>query len=102
MGTSNIEDGSQFCADMAVHNFAGDGFRGATSISLHNGGGTGWGEAMNGGFLMVMDGSDGAKERAEGMLHWDVHNGVTRRMWSRNENAMDYTLDEMARNEAYT
>ncbi|KAJ3214988.1 Urocanate hydratase [Chytriomyces hyalinus] len=82
--TSNITDGSQFCADMAVHNAIGDSFRGATSVSLHNGGGTGWGEAMNGGFLLLLDGSADAGRRAKSMLHWDVNNGVARRSWSGN------------------
>ncbi|KAJ3391853.1 Urocanate hydratase [Entophlyctis sp. JEL0112] len=85
--TSNITDGSQFCADMAVHNAIGDSFRGATSVSLHNGGGTGWGEAMNGGFLLLLDGSDDAARRARSMLHWDVNNGVARRSWSGNDYA---------------
>ena len=74
--TSNITDGSMFCADMAVHNAIGDAFRGATSVSLHNGGGTGWGEAINGGFLLVLDGSADATENARSMLSWDVNNGV--------------------------
>jgi len=85
--TSNITDGSSFCADMAVQNFVGDGFRGATWISLHNGGGTGWGEAINGGFGMVLDGSADAERRAVGMLFWDVNNGIARRAWARNQNA---------------
>ncbi|ORY48200.1 Urocanase [Rhizoclosmatium globosum] len=85
--TSNIYDGSAFCADMAVHNAIGDSFRGATSVSLHNGGGTGWGEAMNGGFLLLLDGSADATRRAKSMLHWDVNNGVSRRAWSGNEYA---------------
>ncbi len=86
--TSNIYDGSQFTADMAVHNFVGDGFRGATWISLHNGGGVGWGEVMNGGFGMLLDGSDDADRRLKMMLHWDVNNGIARRSWARNEPAM--------------
>ena len=74
--TSNITDGSMFCADMAVQNFVGDSFRGATWISLHNGGGVGWGEVINGGFGLVLDGSQLCKERAQRMLSWDVNNGV--------------------------
>ncbi len=85
--TSNISDGSERCADMAVHNFAGDSFRGATWTSLHNGGGTGWGLVVNGGFGLTLDGSDDAARRAEAMLHWDVCNGVARRAWCRNDNA---------------
>ncbi len=86
--TSNIYDGSQFTADMAVHNFVGDGFRGATWISLHNGGGVGWGEVMNGGFGMLLDGSSDADRRLKMMLHWDVNNGIARRSWARNEEAV--------------
>jgi urocanate hydratase len=86
--TSNIYDGSQFTADMAVHNFVGDGFRGATWISLHNGGGVGWGEVINGGFGMVLDGSKEADRRLKMMLHWDVNNGIARRSWARNEPAI--------------
>eukprot|EP01101_Sappina_pedata_P003294 TRINITY_DN1352_c0_g1_i2.p1 TRINITY_DN1352_c0_g1~~TRINITY_DN1352_c0_g1_i2.p1 ORF type:complete len:674 (-),score=268.50 TRINITY_DN1352_c0_g1_i2:99-2120(-) len=85
--TSNITDGSSFCADMAVQNFAGDSFRGATWVSLHNGGGVGWGEVINGGFGMVLDGSDDATRRSKLMLHWDVNNGVARRAWAGNDNA---------------
>lgn len=86
--TSNIYDGSQFTADMAVQNFVGDAFRGATWISLHNGGGVGWGEVMNGGFGMLLDGSDDAARRLESMLFWDVNNGIARRNWARNEGAV--------------
>ncbi|UTW64249.1 urocanate hydratase [bacterium SCSIO 12741] len=86
--TSNIYDGSQFTADMAVQNFVGDSFRGATWISLHNGGGVGWGEVINGGFGMVLDGSDEADRRLKMMLHWDVNNGIARRSWARNEGAV--------------
>ncbi len=86
--TSNIYDGSQFTADMAVQNFVGDSFRGATWISLHNGGGVGWGEVMNGGFGMVLDGSSEADRRLKMMLHWDVNNGIARRGWARNEGAI--------------
>ncbi len=85
--TSNIRDGSRFTADMAVHNFVGDAFRGATWISLHNGGGVGWGEVMNGGFGLVLDGSADAGRRLDSMLHWDVNNGIARRAWARNPNA---------------
>lgn len=86
--TSNIYDGSAFTADMAVQNFVGDGFRGATWISLHNGGGVGWGEVMNGGFGMLIDGSADADRRLRAMLHWDVNNGIARRSWARNEGAI--------------
>ncbi|WP_320110597.1 urocanate hydratase [Draconibacterium orientale] len=85
--TSNIYDGSSFTADMAVQNFVGDGFRGATWISLHNGGGVGWGEVINGGFGMTIDGSPEAEERLKMMLHWDVNNGISRRSWARNKPA---------------
>ena len=86
--TSNIYDGSSFTADMAVQNFVGDGFRGATWISLHNGGGVGWGEVMNGGFGMLLDGSADSERRLTSMLHWDVNNGIARRNWARNPHAM--------------
>ncbi|MDP4685700.1 MAG: urocanate hydratase, partial [Salibacteraceae bacterium] len=86
--TSNIYDGSQFTADMAVQNFVGDAFRGATWISLHNGGGVGWGEVINGGFGMLLDGSDEAERRLKSMLHWDVNNGIARRSWARNDEAI--------------
>ncbi len=85
--TANIRDGSRFTADMAVQNFVGDAFRGATWISLHNGGGVGWGEVINGGFGMVLDGSPDSDRRLKAMLHWDVHNGIARRAWARNPNA---------------
>jgi len=85
--TSNIYDGSSFTADMAVQNFVGDGFRGATWISLHNGGGVGWGEVINGGFGMVIDGSKEAENRIKMMLHWDVNNGISRRSWAQNRPA---------------
>lgn len=85
--TSNIYDGSKFTADMAVQNFVGDSFRGATWISLHNGGGVGWGEVINGGFGLVLDGSTDAERRAKSMLHWDVNNGISRRSWARNKEA---------------
>lgn len=86
--TSNIYDGSSFTADMAVHNFVGDSFRGATWISLHNGGGVGWGEVINGGFGMLLDGSAECDRRLHMMLHWDVNNGISRRSWARNEGAV--------------
>ncbi len=86
--TANIRDGSSFCADMAVHNFVGDAFRGATWVSLHNGGGVGWGEVINGGFGLVLDGSQDAARRARQMLGWDVANGLARRAWGRNPGAV--------------
>ncbi len=86
--TSNIYDGSCFTADMAVQNVIGDGFRGATWVSIHNGGGVGWGEVINGGFGMVLDGTQEADRRLRCMLHWDVNNGIARRSWARNEPAM--------------
>ncbi len=95
--TSNIYDGSSFTADMAVQNFVGDGFRGATWISLHNGGGVGWGEVINGGFGMVLDGSDDSDRRLKSMLFWDVNNGIARRSWARNDEAMFAIKREMAR-----
>jgi urocanate hydratase len=86
--TSNIYDGSRFTADMAIQNVIGDGFRGATWISIHNGGGVGWGEVINGGFGMVLDGSPDAERRLKSMLFWDVNNGISRRSWARNDEAM--------------
>lgn len=86
--TSNIYDGSSFTADMAVQNFVGDAFRGATWVSLHNGGGVGWGEVINGGFGMVLDGSADSDRRLKMMLHWDVNNGIARRSWARNKEAI--------------
>jgi urocanate hydratase len=86
--TSNIYDGSRFTADMAVHNFVGDAFRGATWVSLHNGGGVGWGEVINGGFGMLLDGSADSERRLTSMLHWDVNNGIARRAWARNDEAV--------------
>jgi urocanate hydratase len=86
--TSNIYDGSRFTADMAIHNVIGDSFRGATWVSIHNGGGVGWGEVINGGFGMVLDGSNDAQRRLESMLFWDVNNGIARRSWARNEEAV--------------
>ena len=85
--TANIRDGSMFTADMAIHNFVGDSFRGATWVSLHNGGGVGWGEVINGGFGLLLDGSSDASKRLNSMLSWDVNNGVARRAWARNDGA---------------
>ncbi len=95
--TSNIYDGSAYTADMAVHNVVGDGFRGATWVSLHNGGGVGWGEVINGGFGMVIDGSPEAQRRIENMLLWDTNNGIARRSWARNSGAMSAIRREMKR-----
>ena len=95
--TSNIYDGSNLTADMAVHNVIGDSFRGATWVSIHNGGGVGWGEVMNGGFGMVIDGSDEADRRIKNMLLWDVNNGIARRSWARNKGAMFAIRREMER-----
>lgn len=95
--TSNIYDGSSFTADMAVQNVIGDSFRGATWVSIHNGGGVGWGEVINGGFGMVIDGSDDAERRIKNMLHWDVNNGIARRSWARNEPAIFAIKREMER-----
>jgi len=95
--TSNIYDGSRFTADMAVQNFVGDAFRGATWISLHNGGGVGWGEVINGGFGLVLDGSDDAERRLRQMLFWDVNNGIGRRAWARNSEALFAIKREMER-----
>jgi len=86
--TSNIYDGSRFTADMAIQNVIGDSFRGATWVSIHNGGGVGWGEVINGGFGMLLDGSSDAERRLKMMLHWDVNNGISRRSWARNDGAM--------------
>ncbi len=95
--TSNIYDGSSFTADMAVQNVIGDSFRGATWVSIHNGGGVGWGEVINGGFGMMIDGSADAERRLKSMLLWDVNNGLARRSWARNPGAMDAIRREMAR-----
>lgn len=97
--TSNLYDGSRFTADMAVHNVIGDSFRGATWVSIHNGGGVGWGEVINGGFGMVLDGSEQADENLGNMLHFDVHNGLARRAWARNDNALFSVKREMERSE---
>lgn len=107
--TSNIYDGSKFTADMSVQNVIGDSFRGATWVALHNGGGVGWGESLNGGFGLVLDGSDDAERRLKQMLYWDVNNGIARRAWARNPNALftikqamekDYNLFVLLPNEA--
>jgi len=95
--TSNIYDGSQFCADMAIQNVIGDGFRGATWVSIHNGGGVGWGEVINGGFGMVIDGSEDSARHIREMLFWDVNNGIARRSWARNEGARFAIEREMER-----
>ncbi len=96
--TANIRDGSKWTADMAVQNFIGDAIRGATWVSLHNGGGVGWGEVMNGGFGMVIDGSLESKNRLQSMLHWDVNNGVARRAWARNSGAVSSIKQAMKAN----
>ena len=95
--TSNIYDGSQFTADMAIHNVIGDSFRGATWVSIHNGGGVGWGEVINGGFGMTLDGTPDADRRLKNMLFWDVNNGIARRSWARNEEALFAIKREMER-----
>ncbi|GLR19100.1 urocanate hydratase [Portibacter lacus] len=95
--TSNIYDGSKFTADMAIHNVIGDSFRGATWVSIHNGGGVGWGEVVNGGFGLVLDGSEEADERLKSMLFYDVNNGIARRSWARNKDAIFAIKREMAR-----
>jgi urocanate hydratase len=97
--TSNIYDGSKFTADMAIHNVIGDSFRGATWVSIHNGGGVGWGEVMNGGFGMLLDGTPEADARLKNMLLYDVNNGIARRSWARNENAQFAIKREMERND---
>ena len=95
--TSNIYDGSQFTADMAIHNVIGDSFRGATWVSIHNGGGVGWGEVLNGGFGMLLDGSDQASKNLKNMLFYDVNNGISRRAWARNKEALSAIKREMER-----
>ncbi|CAF1242666.1 unnamed protein product [Rotaria sp. Silwood1] len=97
--TANIEDGSAFCADMSIQNVIGDSFRGATWVALHNGGGVGWGEVMNGGFGMFLDGSTKADDNIRHMLYWDVINGVSRRSWSGNKNARE-TVERAMTNES--
>jgi urocanate hydratase len=96
--TSNIYDGSSYTADMAVQNVIGDSFRGATWVSLHNGGGVGWGEVINGGFGMVLDGTADTENKLRMMLHWDVNNGIVRRSWARNKEAMITLKREMGKN----
>ena len=98
--TSNIYDGSAFTADMAVQNVIGDSFRGATWVSLHNGGGVGWGEVINGGFGLVIDGTEDAQRRLENMLLWDVNNCIARRGWARNAGAIFAIKREMRRTPA--
>ena len=100
--TSNIYDGSQFCADMAVHNVIGDSFRGATWVSIHNGGGVGWGEVINGGFGMVIDGGEDSARHIRQMLLWDVNNGISRRSWARNKGSIDAIKREMERTPGLT
>ena len=95
--TSNIYDGSKFTADMAVHNAIGDSFRGATWVSLHNGGGVGWGEVINGGFGMLLDGSIETEKKIKSMLFYDVNNGIARRAWARNPEALVAIQREMER-----
>ena len=97
--TSNIQDGSKFTADMAIQNVIGDSFRGATWVSIHNGGGVGWGEVINGGFGMLIDGSAESESKIKSMLHWDVNNGIARRAWARNTGAMEAIQREMSRND---
>tara|TARA_R110002020_G_scaffold5982_4_gene24845 strand:+ start:844 stop:2844 length:2001 start_codon:yes stop_codon:yes gene_type:complete len=95
--TSNIYDGSKFTADMAIHNVIGDSFRGATWVSIHNGGGVGWGEVMNGGFGMVLDGSEDSERKLKSMLFYDVNNGIARRAWARNSGSLEAIQREMER-----
>jgi urocanate hydratase len=95
--TSNIYDGSSFTADMAIQNVIGDSFRGATWVSIHNGGGVGWGEVINGGFGMLLDGTTEADNRLQMMLFYDVNNGIARRSWARNDEAMFAIKREMNR-----
>jgi len=97
--TANIRDGSMFTADMSIQNFVGDSFRGATWVSIHNGGGVGWGEVINGGFGLLLDGTDGASKRLHSMLSWDVNNGVARRAWARNSGAEFAAAKAMENNE---
>ncbi len=95
--TSNIYDGSKFTADMAIQNVIGDSFRGATWVSIHNGGGVGWGEVINGGFGMLLDGTKEASVRLKNMLFYDVNNGINRRAWARNKEALFAIKREMER-----
>jgi urocanate hydratase len=94
--TSNIYDGSRFTADMAIHNVIGDSFRGATWVSIHNGGGVGWGEVINGGFGLLLDGSADAESKLKNMLYFDVNNGIARRAWARNEGALTTIEKELS------
>ena len=96
--TSNIYDGSQFTSDMAIQNVIGDSFRGATWVSIHNGGGVGWGEVINGGFGMMIDGSEKSEKNIESMLFWDVNNGIARRNWARNKGAINQIKRAMKKN----
>ena len=96
--TSNIYDGSKYTADMAIQNVIGDSFRGATWVSIHNGGGVGWGEVINGGFGMVIDGSKESEDNLKSMLFWDVNNGIARRNWARNTGAIDQISRAMKKN----
>jgi urocanate hydratase len=96
--TANIYDGSRYTADMAIQNVIGDSFRGATWVSIHNGGGVGWGEVINGGFGMLIDGSADSERRLLSMLHWDVNNGIARRSWARNDEAIFTIKRAMAQN----
>lgn len=95
--TSNIYDGSRFTADMAIHNVIGDSFRGATWVSIHNGGGVGWGEVINGGFGLLLDGTDDAESKLKNMLYFDVNNGIARRAWARNEGALSAIQKEQSK-----
>jgi urocanate hydratase len=95
--TSNIYDGSKFTADMAIHNVIGDSFRGATWVSIHNGGGVGWGEVINGGFGMLLDGTKESEKKLKNMLLYDVNNGIARRSWARNNEAIFAIKREMER-----
>jgi urocanate hydratase len=97
--TSNIYDGSKFTADMAIHNVIGDSFRGATWVSIHNGGGVGWGEVINGGFGMLLDGSLDANRKLKNMLYFDVNNGIARRAWARNSRAVNSIEREHKQND---
>jgi urocanate hydratase len=97
--TANIYDGSKFTADMAIQNVIGDAMRSATWVSIHNGGGTGWGEAINGGFGLVLDGSEFSDRALESMLFWDVNNGIARRAWARNPNAITTANEAMHKEE---
>ena len=100
--TANIYDGSQFTADMAIQNVIGDSFRGASWVSIHNGGGVGWGEVINGGFGLVLDGTNDADRKLQNMLFFDVNNGIARRSWARNEGAEFSARREMQRTAGFT